>query len=120
MADAQCARDHPGISFLVITLLVASNALDRLHAARRLIAAGVHANAVALTGRLKELAPKSGTLSRNEFFCHIDEVTPLAIAVALNDTALVRELILLGANPCMVGFRLLGHLFNRICSIEFF
>ena len=105
MAQAQCARQYAGVPLLFAVLLYASPQ-GRLHAARTLVAAGVDPNEIACTARLKEFAPTWRSSSGSYLFARIDEVTPLALAVTLNDNNLVRELIQLGANPCLVCFHL--------------
>ena len=103
IAETQCARQYPGIPLLIAALLFMDSP-GRFHAARCLVAAGVDPNAIASTARLTEFAAKWRTSFRCCMFARIDEVTPLALAVTLEDLHLVRILIQLGANPCLVCF----------------
>ena len=104
IAQDRCARQCPGVP-LLLAALIYSGARGRVNVAGSLIAAGVDSNAIACTARLKEFAPTWRPSSGSDIFARIDEITPLALAVTLKDLHLVRKLIQLGANPCLVCFR---------------
>ena len=104
IAETQCARQYPGVPLLVPALLF-TDAPERSHAAHSLVALGVDPNEIACTARLKEFYRKRRSSSCTEIFARLDELTPLALSVTLKDHHLVRKLIHLGANPCLVCFQ---------------
>ena len=150
IAQAYCTRQYPGISLLVVALLLSTDPAESLRAAPRLLAAGNDPkasagngpkasagndpkasarndpkasarndpnapsgngpnasvwndpNAITSTAILRAFASKWSRFYGQNLLDLVDQVTPLALAVASQDSALARQLLQLGANPCLV------------------
>ena len=105
LAQAQIARDHPGIPLLVAAFLL-KKYFEFENAAKRLVAAGDDPNSIVQSALLKTFSKKWACFCGSELFDRIDHVTPLMLAVAFGRYDMVYELIKLGATPSLVCFSL--------------
>ena len=101
-AEIQYFSQNPGIPFLFAPLLTSVTSSERVQIARRMVAAGLDPNPIAPAALIKELLPKGRNILGKLF--GMLEVTPLALAATMGEFSVVRELIKLGANPCLVCF----------------
>ena len=102
IARAQWNQQHHGIPIMFGAFLLSSNATEIKYAMRRLVQEGDDLNVVARTKLLKGFFSEWTRRYPYDQFGLIEELTPLSIAVTFADLKLVRQLIELGANPCLV------------------
>ena len=94
-------RIYPGIPALLGSLILTTIPEERVLAAGRLVGAGLDPNEITQIEALKASKLLQNSLNQ-QVLALLEEVTPLAYAVAIADDNLVKQLLDLGVNPCQV------------------
>ena len=105
ISESQLSMIGFSIPLLHLALIVATNSSERCDAARWLVKNTSDPNELALIGgsnRMKIQTIILYKINREKFFENVDQVSPLGIACALDDLELVKTLISLGSEPCLV------------------